>query len=120
VKGPVETFIYETLQKNPKKTTLLYAKGDGNINEDEYNQIIEKARPGTLPIIVSLCSRKKYKSILLPPIDDDSFVHGVSGVLSNYVKPAWNDRKSIVFWRGVLTGTDVPTLRARCKIFTIK
>lgn len=111
--GAIESYIIERLNKQTQRSTLIFAKGDGDIDTSEYDQLKSKTVHNTKPIIASLCSRKLYDSMLFVPLDDDTFTHGLSEILSKYSKPNWKDRKSTLFWRGVLSGYDKPTLRER-------
>ena len=113
VNGPIEQFMLECLNNNSKKSSLLFFKGDGFLRGWEYPACKSRCKVDTVPIIASLCSRTDYKSVIYTPLDDDTFTNGLTRILSKYNKPKWEDRKSIVFWRGVLSGCDTPTLRER-------
>ena len=113
VNGQIEQYILECLNKHAEKSSLLFFRGDGFLRGWEYPECKSKCKSDTVPIIASLCSRKDHKSVLYTPLDDDTFTHGLTAMLSKHNKPNWYDRKSIAFWRGVLSGCDTPTLRER-------
>lgn len=111
--GAIEKYLHQFLNTQSKKTTLLFSKGDGNVDSKEYESILSKTKENTVPVIASLCSRKKYNSMLFVPLDDETFERGLDEMLQKYTKPTWEDRKSIAFWRGCLSGYDTPSLRER-------
>jgi len=62
-----------------------------------------------------LCTRKvEDPRLILMPLDDESFEHGVVRTISTRVMlPSWEDHKPIAFWRGCLSGGLAPTVRTR-------
>lgn len=113
VNGAIEKYLHKVLNSQPTKTTLLFPKGDGNIDMKEYESILSRRKENTIPIITSLSSRTNYDSMLYVPLDDETFERGLEKQLETYTKPKWEDRKPIAFWRGCLSGYDKQTLREK-------
>jgi len=78
----------------------------------EYSRLESFARKGTQSIVCMLCTRQfSRRNLLLMPLDDDTFNRGLKKVLSEFQQPAWEQRKSVAFWRGGSSGCDRPMLR---------
>jgi len=58
----------------------------------------------------ALCSRIRRNNLILLPLDDDIFDHGL---FPGVEFPSWESRRSTVFWRGGASGYDRPSIRER-------
>jgi hypothetical protein len=115
IKGKIENFIFEFIQnyvnKTDKNISLLIPLSDGIENEEEYSNILKRINVNNIKIIGVLCTRGVYKSnILYIPLDDDIFSNGLKDILKDIPKISWNDKKSVVFWRGGTSG-GYPSIR---------
>ncbi len=112
--GPIERYLRECLPNLPLPTTVVLGKSDGLTSPKEFVELESLRKPATYPVVAALCSRGLERSNLLHlPLDDDTFQHGLSHVLSSVPRPAWEDRAPIAFWRGGASGHERPSLRVR-------
>lgn len=119
--GAIETYINSCIERTGLPVSVIFTQSDGFVygdmtsglgNDIVYNQLEKSKLPGTFPIIAVLCSRKMDRhNILHIPFDDDTFRLGLAKVLESITKPAWEDRKDVVFWRGSPSGVVHPSIR---------
>ena len=116
--GSIESWLHE---QSGNDATVYIQDNDGIIGSESFDRAIDEtnqhAKPGTIPIPVTLCCQgltsAQREQILLSPLDDATFQHGLSHVLSQIPRPRWEDRKSLAFWRGVGSGHETPSTRKR-------
>lgn len=116
--GAIESYLHEQSGSN---ATVFIHDSDGFIGSGDFDRAIEETHvhtvDGTTPLTATLCCQRlppeQRDRILLTPLDDDTFQHGLRQVLSQYPQPAWGDRKPVAFWRGVGSGYETPSLRKR-------
>lgn len=135
VGSSIEQYVFECIQRQPKKVSAIFTQSDGIIGDEEFDRMIsslgreDKAnskasqvfaeleaakREGTFPLICMLCSRQFSRdNMLLLPLDDETFSYGLSHVLRDVPKIPWSERKPLAYWRGASSGCDRPTLRMR-------
>jgi hypothetical protein len=122
--GPLEKYVSKNL---PKNKLGIFLQSDGIFTDDENNIILETSVIKHLfstsessisnynsndSIIFTVCTRNVVKdNLILLPINDNTFHHGLKNLLSKYELPKWNDRKPLLFWRGNLGGYHRPTIR---------
>lgn len=119
--GPIENFVSKNI---PQNKSSVFIQSDGIFTDEENNSILEKSVVKYVfstsessvanykSIICAVCTRNVTKNnIVLLPINDNTFQHGLKNLLSKYTFPSWNDRKSVLFWRGNLGGYHRPTIR---------
>lgn len=119
--GAIEAYIKSSIERIGLPVSVVFTQSDGFVygdmdsglgNDVVYNQLEKSKLPGTYPIVAVLCSRKMDRhNILHIPFDDDTFRLGLGNVLESVGKPAWEDRKDIVFWRGSPSGVVHPSIR---------
>jgi len=125
--GSIETFLKHI---NPN-ITVIFTCTDGIVsdalckevtqenpflflNEKYLSSLESKAIPNTVPFICALATRDVYrKNILLLPLDDYTFEHGMASIFKDVQMIPWEDRCSKVFWRGNPGGYERPTIRER-------
>lgn len=106
-RGSIEAYVNESIRR---RTTVLFSSTD-SINESRYNDL---KLITTRSIVVGLCTRNFWKNdILLLPLDDETFQHGLRSTLSKYRRVPWESKQSTVFWRGGTSGEEGITPRAR-------
>lgn len=113
IRGNIENFVFNEIQNyvNDKKISLSIASCDGIEKEEEYENLLKRIDENNIKIIGVLCTRSVYKSnILYLPLDDNTFSHGLKHVLKDVSRVDWNDKKSVVFWRGGASG-GFPSIR---------
>jgi len=135
VGSSIEQYVFECIQRQPKKVSAIFTQSDGIIGDEEFDRMItslgreDKAnskasqtfaelenakREGTFPLVCMLCSRQfSRENMILLPLDDETFSYGLSHVLRDVPKIPWSERKPIAYWRGASSGCDRPTLRMR-------
>lgn len=108
-----------------KKVSAKFVMSDGVVEHSERERMMKETgkdndvitdydKVKDSNIIITLCSRGVVaKNIILCPFDDETFDNGLSNVVSGFKKVPWEQRKSVVFWRGGSSGFDRPTARAR-------
>ena len=101
--GPIDKYLASVV--NGRKH-VVFPQSDGLTVEDSYKS------PNT--ITAALCTRGfMRKDILLLPLDDDTFEHGLMDTLSKYRRVPWEDKLPKAFWRGGTSGTESITPRVR-------
>jgi len=121
--GAIEAYVNSSIEGTPTPVSVMFTQSDGFVGgvvncalpgDREYNQLERCKSRGTYPIVAVLCSRgmERHNTLYLP-LDDDTFRVGLRAVLESVVKPAWEDRKDIVFWRGGASGLDRPSIRTQ-------
>jgi tetratricopeptide (TPR) repeat protein len=130
-KGSIENYVNESINKQNLEISAIFSSSDGvlgteeyirqyncvgrniaNISENKYNVISKNKIKGTVSATAVLCSRQfESPNMLLLPLDDDTFAYGLTQVLSNFMSPTWENRKSSLFWRGGSSGYDRPSIR---------
>jgi hypothetical protein len=115
IRGNIENYVFNFIKnysdRNNKKISLLIPFSDGIKKEEEYSNIIKRINNNNIKIIGVLCTRNIFKSnILYLPLDDDTFSNGLKHVLKDVPKVSWDDKKSVVFWRGGTSG-GYPSIR---------
>jgi hypothetical protein len=122
--GPIETFVKKNL---PTNKLGVFLQCDGIFSDEEQkrcleNSIVKYSFTKTLTDLENfsndiICTNSTRfvdkKNILLLPIHDDTFEHGLKKLLSKYKLPDWNQRKSLLFWRGNVGGFERPTIRMK-------
>ena len=103
------TFVVsDGVVEHTERIRMMNAVGTDNPVITDYNTVKDSE------LIVALCTRGVASNkVLLSPLDDDTFENGLAKVLSGFKKVPWENRKSVVFWRGGSSGFDRPTVRAR-------
>ena len=105
--GSIDIYVRSILELMPEKVVLWLSQGDGF----SRLQGLEDARAtiygfeGT-PVIATLCTRLPNHSspeVMLLPLDDHFFSHGVVPSL-NLVLPPWTQRDPSLFWSGRCCG----------------
>ena len=130
VRKAIHTYLQDAIRRVPFPCSLILKRSDGFIDrkyseegrkdilpsDQDYLHMESLRRPATYPIVGTLCSRGVERSNLLYlPLDDDTFQMGLEKVLETIPKPAWEDRKPIVYWRGGASGCgyERPSVRVR-------
>jgi glycosyltransferase involved in cell wall biosynthesis len=132
--GSIEKYIDFVINKKRYKASAIFSQSDGFFSDYEmdimskttkhsrimvhnnlhYSTLISKIKVGTIPIVCALATRGfERDSILLLPLDDQTFTDGLDKVLSKYDYPSWTNRKPIVFWRGNTGGYEFPSKRTQ-------
>ncbi len=130
----IEAYVADSIKHHTVPISFIIPKSDGFVGLNEYNRMCEEfghkpaaltsesnysyleslRNGGTYPIVGGLCSRQLDRTnFVLLPLDDTTFRMGLTSVLSSIPSPAWNDKKSCVFWRGGSSGLDRPSVRTR-------
>ena len=120
-RGPIVNTVKEIINGLEKSVSLVVPMSDGYSTDIDYT-VARKGReefenniihPNS--IVGLLCTRNfSDPRIFLMPLDDESFEIGVTDViLKRTALPNWEDRKSIAYWRGCLSGGHAPTPRTR-------
>jgi glycosyltransferase involved in cell wall biosynthesis len=130
--GSIETFVKNIKIKKP--LSFLFFQNDGIMSDENFKDVMStttetrkiiipesqckniesSATDGSIPIICALSTRGTKKSnILLLPLDDNIFQHGIDSMFKNVNIIPWKDRKTQVFWRGTVSGFDRPSLREK-------
>jgi hypothetical protein len=118
-KGIIVNTVKQIINSFEKPVTLVVPMSDG-YSSDPNQGIARKSReefesnitnPDT--IVGLLCTRNfTDPRAFLMPLDDETFEHGLINVVSKRCSlPPWEERKSIAFWRGCLSGGHAPTPR---------
>jgi hypothetical protein len=115
IRGYIENFVFNEIQNyvniNNKKISLSITSCDGIEKEEDYTKLLTKIDENNIKIIGVLCTRNICKpNILYLPLDDNTFSNGLKYVLKDVSKIDWNDKKSVVFWRGGASG-GYPSIR---------
>jgi len=110
--------IVKTVTKLLGCTSLIVVQGDGFVpeqnltlalrNQNDLDELAQK-----YGVIGLLCTRGvSHPNVLLFPLDDASFLHGVWNTVSEQIQRIpWEEKKSKAYWRGCLSGGKAPTLR---------
>ena len=117
--GSIIKAVKQIIQGLEKSITLVIPMSDG-YSSDPDKEIARKGReefesnitqPDT--IVGVLCTRNfSDPRAFLMPLDDESFQRGVIDmILSRTSLPSWEERKSVAYWRGCLSGGNAPTPR---------
>jgi len=135
----IEQYVNQSINKQKLNISAIFSLLDGllgqeeyarqiklvgrvaNISENSYYNLRLRKLNNTKSAIVTLCSRQfNPADMLLVPLDDDTFTHGLQKVLSNFKLPKWEERNPKVFWRGGSSGYDRPSVRMEVtkKLFT--
>ena len=99
--GSLVNYILNFLNSFPeKKITFLMPQSDGDIMENELDNIGEDL--DSIVIIGSVAQRFYSDKInyLLLPQDDGIFEHGLRHFICPELLPKWEDREAKLFWRG--------------------
>ena len=125
--GSIEKFI-RNINHN---ITILFPHADGIVsdvlckevtqehpycffNEKNLFFLESKTISKTVPLIFALCTRDvNRKNILLLPLDDSTFEHGLTYIFKDIHIFPWESRSSKLFWRGNPGGYERPTMRER-------
>ena len=128
--GSIEKFIENTIKSNQYNVSAIFSQSDGFFGDEEiaemmkttkhsrivvknsaqYNELLSAKKVGTNPIVCALATRGFDRQLILRvPLDDQTFENG----LQFFNLPEWNDRKSIVFWRGNTGGYEYPSKRTQ-------
>jgi hypothetical protein len=115
IRGKIENFVFDFIKNNTNKTnkniSLLIPLSDGIETEEQYSNVLKRINENNIKIIGVLCTRGVYKpNILYLPLDDDIFSNGLKYVLKDIPKISWDNKKSVVFWRGGTSG-GYPSIR---------
>jgi hypothetical protein len=115
IRGNIENFVFDFIKNYTIKTnqniSLLITSCDGIEKEEEYLTVLQRINMNNIKIIGVLCTRSVYKpNILYLPLDDDIFSNGLKYILKDIPKVSWDDKKSVVFWRGGTSG-GYPSIR---------
>jgi glycosyltransferase involved in cell wall biosynthesis len=122
--GPIETFVNKHISKNK---LAVFLECDGIFSDEEEKRVLENSiikysftksledlQDFNNTIVCTNSTRFVDKNnILLLPIHDDTFQEGLKNLLSKYTFPNWNERKSVLFWRGNVGGFERPTIRMK-------
>jgi len=121
--GDIESYVKSSVERTQTPVSVIFTQSDGFVSspvnsslagDRQYNQLERSKSHGTYPIVAALCSRDMNRhNTLYLPLDDDTFRLGLRTVLESVVKPAWEDRKDTVFWRGGASGFDRPSIRTQ-------
>jgi len=132
--GGIEKFVEKCIQNNKYNITAIFSQSDGFFSQDEmdtmrkttkhsrivvhsdpyYLNLLSKKKLGTIPVVCALSTRGfERDSILYVPLDDETFDVGLNKVLEKYPKTSWQNKKSIVFWRGNTGGYEYPSKRTQ-------
>jgi hypothetical protein len=120
-RGSIVNTVKQIINGLEKSISLVVPMSDGYSTDPDYG-VARKGREEfenniTQPdsIVGLLCTRNfKDPRIFLMPLDDETFDEGVINVISKRTSlPNWEDRKSIAYWRGCLSGGHAPTPRTR-------
>ena len=118
-KGIIVNTVKEIINGFEKPITLVVPMSDG-YSSDPNQGIARKSREEfesnitqADTIVGLLCTRNfTDPRAFLMPLDDETFEHGLIDVISKQCSlPAWEERKSVAFWRGCLSGGHAPTPR---------
>lgn len=114
VGGHMEDYVSKCIQELGNPTRVVFPLSDGfQPHDDEILRKFESLSDRQ-PIIATLCTRNiSRKNFLYLPLDDDTFEYGLPAMMSQYNFPTWEERQSMVFWRGVTSGAGRPVLRTR-------
>jgi hypothetical protein len=94
VNGHIETFIANYLKKY---SCSFYIDNSDCITSEVYNKMFNFLTRSD-KIIGTICKRDPF-NVLLLPLDDDIFHHGLAKILKCEDLP-WEQRLPIAFWRG--------------------
>jgi hypothetical protein len=113
VGGPIERYLSNVV---PQSEQVVLMQSD-SVSDTEYSKS-KDVSPRC--IVGGLCTRNfKKDDILLLPLDDETFEHGLLPTMSKYTWVDWNDKKPIAYWRGGTSGYDdvTPRMRVVNKLF---
>lgn len=114
VGGAMERYVAECIRNLGNPTRVVFPLSDGFQPHDATFLRKLEMLSDTHPLIATLCTRGFTRpNLLMLPLDDATFEHGLETVLTPYTRPAWEDRKPIAFWRGVTSGFGRPLLRSQ-------
>jgi hypothetical protein len=119
--GIIVNTVKQIINSFEKPVTLVVPMSDG-YSSDPNQGIARKSReefesnitnPDT--IVGLLCTRNfTDPRAFLMPLDDETFERGLIDLVSRRTSlPPWEERKSIAFWRGGVSGGTYPTIRTR-------
>lgn len=107
--------IYAFLEKyTPPTMNLKVYRADGIVVEPNYPLALRLlCEVDSADTVGALTTRNvSDPRIILLPLDDDSFLGGVCGVVSSECTlPPWEERRPVAYWRGTMSGGNYPTIR---------
>jgi len=115
----IVVFIREQLAAYSEPLVLLMPTTDGIVREfkeDSYlldESVYNEFKPTSQYITFALCTRGVHdKKIVYLPLDDEGFLYGVNYSVDNRsVYIPWEQKKSVAYWRGGISGGAYPTIR---------
>lgn len=108
--GAIESYVRRSIETHTKRSPVIFTQNDG-IDQEQYTKI-KTTYPNS--IVATLCTRNFWKDdLLLLPLDDETFQHGLVDTLSKYKTVSWERKKPIAFWRGGTSGCELITPRVR-------
>jgi Glycosyl transferase family 90 len=119
-KGPIVSFMKETIQGLPVTKDFVVTNSDGFCSQRNYDCLVKNhqdldwvSKPED--IVGILCSRDfSVSRCIYMPLDDESFEKGVvAHVKEQTTAVPWNEKLPIGYWRGSPTGAFFPTVRFR-------
>jgi hypothetical protein len=112
----IETYIRDSLHRQALPLTVVLLKSDGLVRDATNAPALTEAPALDAQTVVGCLCRRDVASpdhYVCIPHDDAIFRSGLVSVLSPFPWVAWEDRKSVAFWRGGASGFDRPSLRVR-------
>ena len=124
--GRIESDLIQFIHERDPTIVIIFPRSDGfvktietgsesTIDQTTIDAMKAKVPPGRKYILIGLCTREfNDDRLLLAPLDDESYTHGVHySVSSRSHIPPWEERTPIAFWRGGVSGGTYPTVRTR-------
>ena len=100
--GPIDRFVRSLFPEITILSSDGYGlEGFGNTPVHQY--------PSS-KYVGALCSRVQKENLVLLPLDDITFEHGL---FKGAILPEWRTRRPILFWRGGSSGYEIPSIRER-------
>lgn len=100
--GPLMEFIIRDLMSRPEKTLFICQKADGHYKiPDEIITVVEKENAVLVAGVVA--GKKQQPHFFYCPADDNFFIYNVYETFRQFHVP-WEQRESILFWRGAVSG----------------
>ncbi len=118
VNGPIVSYVKSVLNSMHQRTVLATPQCDCimphrsqvsiSIGAEDVEQYKAIAGPGRNLIVTTLCTRRYYDStVLMLPLDDDSFTEGVAAVVAKHLTQVpWEAKESRGIWRGTASGSE--------------
>jgi glycosyltransferase involved in cell wall biosynthesis len=119
----------ETYLKTFKNNKFILTQSDGFFGKQELNEVMSTTSETRIVlsseeqyenlnsltkdgIVCALATRGfSRKNILYLPFDDETFTLGIDHVFKDVVRPSWESRRPIAFWRGNIGGYERPSIR---------